>query len=201
MPYNKDCKWTLPGWKIEPKYIDRVLIGNWFEERLQFPRDRSFGNSTQRQDFRNTKGRQPERILRRQLALRNWEGVGQQCLLNHHGNSYMTSGLSTHLTDYQHPMRVKSPGKRRWDGHQSSWKPEKLDRQVPESEKNRLLHRRNSTLPVIPTADMYSTETSSNFRTPTEIPQAIREPESVFKYRHRKSDVTPFSPVILRSNK
>ncbi|XP_032237705.1 uncharacterized protein LOC5512393 isoform X2 [Nematostella vectensis] len=164
MPYNKDCKWTLPGWKIEPKYIDRVLIGNWFEERLQ-------------------------------------EGVGQQCLLNHHGNSYMTSGLSTHLTDYQHPMRVKSPGKRRWDGHQSSWKPEKLDRQVPESEKNRLLHRRNSTLPVIPTADMYSTETSSNFRTPTEIPQAIREPESVFKYRHRKSDVTPFSPVILRSNK
>lgn len=27
-------KWELPGWRIEQKYCQRVLIGNWSEERL-----------------------------------------------------------------------------------------------------------------------------------------------------------------------
>lgn len=28
-------KWTQPGWRIEQKYANKVLIGNWVEERLQ----------------------------------------------------------------------------------------------------------------------------------------------------------------------
>ena len=28
-------KWTQPGWRIEQKYANRVLIGNWVENRLQ----------------------------------------------------------------------------------------------------------------------------------------------------------------------
>lgn len=27
-------KWELPGWRIEQKYCQGVLIGNWSEERL-----------------------------------------------------------------------------------------------------------------------------------------------------------------------
>lgn len=28
-------KWSQPGWRIEQKYANKVLIGNWAEERLQ----------------------------------------------------------------------------------------------------------------------------------------------------------------------
>ena len=26
-------KWDLPGWKFEPGYSPRTLVGDWFEER------------------------------------------------------------------------------------------------------------------------------------------------------------------------
>lgn len=28
-------KWAQPGWRIEQKYGNKVLLGNWAEERLQ----------------------------------------------------------------------------------------------------------------------------------------------------------------------
>lgn len=28
-------KWAQTGWKIEQKYANKVLLGNWAEERLQ----------------------------------------------------------------------------------------------------------------------------------------------------------------------
>lgn len=28
-------KWSQPGWRIEQRYANKVLIGNWAEERLQ----------------------------------------------------------------------------------------------------------------------------------------------------------------------
>lgn len=30
-----DDKWNQPGWRIEQRYANKVLIGNWAEERLQ----------------------------------------------------------------------------------------------------------------------------------------------------------------------
>lgn len=31
---NQD-KWTQSGWRVEQKYANKVLLGNWAEERLQ----------------------------------------------------------------------------------------------------------------------------------------------------------------------
>jgi len=28
-------KWEMPGWRIERKYCDKVLIHNWYEHQLQ----------------------------------------------------------------------------------------------------------------------------------------------------------------------
>lgn len=28
-------KWSQPGWRIEQKYANKVLLGNWAEDRLQ----------------------------------------------------------------------------------------------------------------------------------------------------------------------
>lgn len=32
---NSHDKWSQPGWRIEQKYSNKVLIGNWVEEKLQ----------------------------------------------------------------------------------------------------------------------------------------------------------------------
>ncbi|XP_072308410.1 cilia- and flagella-associated protein 107 [Eucyclogobius newberryi] len=32
-------KWSQPGWRIEKKYTNKALLGNWAEERLQFIRE------------------------------------------------------------------------------------------------------------------------------------------------------------------
>ena len=33
MAAETDLKWNLPGWRIESRYNNNVLIGNWDEER------------------------------------------------------------------------------------------------------------------------------------------------------------------------
>jgi hypothetical protein len=33
MAAETDLKWKLPGWRIESRYNNNVLIGNWGEER------------------------------------------------------------------------------------------------------------------------------------------------------------------------
>ncbi|XP_055726000.1 cilia- and flagella-associated protein 107-like, partial [Salvelinus fontinalis] len=33
--YGQTEKWTQPGWRIEQRYANKVLIGNWVEEKLQ----------------------------------------------------------------------------------------------------------------------------------------------------------------------
>lgn len=33
MGEKSDLKWSLPGWRIESRYNNNVLIGNWSEER------------------------------------------------------------------------------------------------------------------------------------------------------------------------
>lgn len=32
---NAQDKWAQTGWRIEQKYANKVLLGNWAEERLQ----------------------------------------------------------------------------------------------------------------------------------------------------------------------
>lgn len=32
---NSHDKWSQPGWRVEQKYSNKVLIGNWAEEKLQ----------------------------------------------------------------------------------------------------------------------------------------------------------------------
>lgn len=32
---TREDKWSQPGWRIEQKYANKVLTGNWVEERLK----------------------------------------------------------------------------------------------------------------------------------------------------------------------
>ena len=83
-----ETKWHLPGWRIEQKYSNGVLIGNWFEDRLgkvrslcacatllsvKFHRGSEFGNSTHREAFRtyNSHCYRPDVSTRRMGLLRS----------------------------------------------------------------------------------------------------------------------------------
>ncbi|XP_060925977.1 cilia- and flagella-associated protein 107 [Limanda limanda] len=45
-------KWAQTGWRIEQKYGNKVLVGNWAEDRLQFTREPKTAESTNRADYR-----------------------------------------------------------------------------------------------------------------------------------------------------
>ncbi|CAL1609167.1 unnamed protein product [Knipowitschia caucasica] len=48
-------KWSQPGWRIEKKYTNKALLGNWAEERMQFKHEPQLStalSSTSRADYR-----------------------------------------------------------------------------------------------------------------------------------------------------
>ncbi|TKS70791.1 hypothetical protein D9C73_005761 [Collichthys lucidus] len=63
-------KWAQTGWKIEQKYANKVLLGNWAEERLQFTREPKITNSTNRTDYRPHWDFKPDVFERRSALLR-----------------------------------------------------------------------------------------------------------------------------------
>nr|XP_009304375.1 uncharacterized protein C1orf158 homolog isoform X2 [Danio rerio] len=72
-PYDK---WSQPGWKIEQKYGNKVLIGNWVEEKLQFARECKTANSSNRLDYIPHMLHRPDVVMRRK-ALRRSETLNR----------------------------------------------------------------------------------------------------------------------------
>ncbi|CAI8040689.1 Uncharacterized protein C1orf158 homolog [Geodia barretti] len=120
-------KWEQPGWRIEQRFCQGVLIGNWSEDRLgKFPKGNEFGNSTSREAFLKYPHSVyiPDSGTRRKGVLRNY-GLGQTHIFGHHGNAYMHNNISTYD---QHFSRCHSTGQQReWDKHWLSWLPEASD--------------------------------------------------------------------------
>ncbi|XP_029908084.1 cilia- and flagella-associated protein 107 [Myripristis murdjan] len=77
-------KWTQAGWRLEQKYANKVLVGNWVEERLQFTREPKMANSTYHADYRPHWDSKPDAFERR-AALRRAEGLPSKLLHAHYG--------------------------------------------------------------------------------------------------------------------
>ncbi|XP_030586343.1 cilia- and flagella-associated protein 107 [Archocentrus centrarchus] len=67
-------KWAQTGWRIEQKYANKVLLGNWAEERLQFTRKPKIAYSTSCVDYRPHWDFKPD-ISERRSALLRAEGL------------------------------------------------------------------------------------------------------------------------------
>ncbi|KAI8500359.1 PREDICTED: uncharacterized protein C1orf158 homolog [Branchiostoma belcheri] len=121
-------KWNMPGWRIEQRYANRVLIGNWSEERYQFEKGRYRHTSTHRLDFRDWKGHKPDITIRRAALQRN-EGLPKSLVFDHHGKHYSNNMISWY--DQQFNKRELDEGTlpklRSWDSHRLAWAPEKSD--------------------------------------------------------------------------
>ncbi|KAK7913427.1 hypothetical protein WMY93_013638 [Mugilogobius chulae] len=93
-------KWSQPGWKIERKYTNKVLLGNWAEERLQFNQERHLPtaqSSTSRADYRphwDVKSHSFER----ESGLLRAEGLPAKLLFAQQG-SPCSDGLVTHYEE------------------------------------------------------------------------------------------------------
>ncbi|KAI4826541.1 cilia- and flagella-associated protein 107 [Pseudochaenichthys georgianus] len=113
-------KWSQPGWRIEQKYANKVLLGNWAEDRLQFTREAQTASSTYRSDHRPHWDFRPDVSVRR-TALHRAEGLPSKLLFDHHGPP-SSHYLVTHYGEsYQHTNAL--PNLR-------PWHPDSLTRQL-----------------------------------------------------------------------
>ncbi|XP_072237709.1 cilia- and flagella-associated protein 107 [Leuresthes tenuis] len=76
-------KWAQTGWRIEQKYRNKVLLGNWAENRLQFTREPKIANSTSHLDYQPHWDFEPDLSVRRSALLRA-EGYPYKMLIAHH---------------------------------------------------------------------------------------------------------------------
>ncbi|XP_076003207.1 cilia- and flagella-associated protein 107 [Genypterus blacodes] len=120
---TKDDKWSQPGWRIEPKYANKVLIGNWKEERLQFSREPKTANSTNHIDYQPHWDFKPD-VSERGSAMHRAEGLPSKLFFAHHGTpaslylvtqyeeSYGQKGKTLPTLHHWHPDRpARQPGR------------------------------------------------------------------------------------------
>ncbi|XP_035245413.1 uncharacterized protein C1orf158 homolog isoform X1 [Anguilla anguilla] len=124
-----DDKWAKPGWRIEQKYGNKVLIGNWAEERLQFTRDCRVPTSTHCADYRPQWDHRPDIFLRRE-ALRRAEGLPAKLLLDHHNIPHSHYLVSHYDETYCRQTSSALPTRRSWHRDKLAWVPERSDHPV-----------------------------------------------------------------------
>ncbi|XP_078491809.1 cilia- and flagella-associated protein 107 [Ciona intestinalis] len=139
-------KWGMPGWRIEQRYSNKTLIGNWCEETKLFQRGQHSNSSTHRTDFKLYVDHKPDTIIRRSALMRN-EGLRKQHLFTHHGNTYSNNMISWYDEQFNKRDREegdKLPDLRKWDGHKLAWAPERSDYPMQGVPTNYGLHNKMS---------------------------------------------------------
>ncbi|XP_006812009.1 cilia- and flagella-associated protein 107-like isoform X2 [Saccoglossus kowalevskii] len=146
MAQGSPHKWYMPGWRIEQRYKQGVLIGNWSEERYSFLKSDHRNSSTHREDFKKYENFKPDVMVRRAAMMKN-EGMGKDHIFSHHGNRYsnnMISWYDEHYNKRERDENNKLPALRHWDGNQLAWVPEKTDYPIQGAPTNFGLHARKS---------------------------------------------------------
>lgn len=171
-------KFQLPGWKIEKKYNDKILLGNWSEERRSFTRgDIPFGDSTNRRDFKHHQGFLPNAKIRREASLRN-EGLPSKHFFAHHGDRYANNLVSLYdqHINQRDVKESKLPKLRKWDPKSSSFTPEKSDFPLQGTTNFGLVERRRSEWSRNDSSD-------TNFRTTYNLSYNLH-PSCSFTFEH-----------------
>ncbi|XP_066547252.1 cilia- and flagella-associated protein 107 [Amia ocellicauda] len=128
-------KWKMPGWRIEQKYSNKVLLGNWVEERLQFNRQHQTASSSHRLDYRPHRDSRPDTIMR-SAAIRRAEGLPQKLILSHHSPPHSHYLVSLYDEVYNRKGNCTLPPLRSWDGDKLAWVPERTDHPVQDPPTN-----------------------------------------------------------------
>ncbi|KAJ3601907.1 hypothetical protein NHX12_029668 [Muraenolepis orangiensis] len=123
---TREDKWSQPGWRIEQKYTNKALTGNWVEERLKFSREVQAASSTYSADYQPQWGSRPDVSVRR-ASLQRAEGLPSTQFFAHHATP--ASHYLVTLYDESYGRRGSSapPDRRTWHHDSLSWRPERSD--------------------------------------------------------------------------
>ncbi|XP_040890659.1 uncharacterized protein C1orf158 homolog [Toxotes jaculatrix] len=122
-------KWTQTGWKIEQRYANKVLVGNWAEERLQFTREPKTANSTNRVDYRPHWDFKPD-VAERGSALLRAEGLPSKQLFGHYGPPSSHYLVTQYEDSYRRKHTNTLPTLQPWHPDSLTWQPERLNRPI-----------------------------------------------------------------------
>jgi len=125
-------KWNMPGWKIEPRYSDQTLIGNWLENRKYFNRENFKHTSSNRMDYISYPDHRPDVTRRRHGTIRH-DGLPETLFTRHHGDKYDNLHVTWYDENYNRRARLgsnKLPSLRNWSLHKIAWVPEKSDHPI-----------------------------------------------------------------------
>lgn len=180
-------KWNLRGWKLEPNYSPRTLVGDWYEERRTFDRKSIPSLSTYKMDYQNCTSSRDWRTLW-SIKCKQEGGLGTKHLMDNHSDKYLKDRLSTYNLEYSEPFKAQSIRyqPRKWDRHHSVWVPEKLDLPLPKGETlYGMIQQMKSDL-----HDDYNLEknTTKSFVLPTNSLRKVKFDEPKLSYRHVDSN-------------
>ncbi|XP_051804661.1 cilia- and flagella-associated protein 107 [Acanthochromis polyacanthus] len=122
-------KWAQAGWRIEQKYANKVLLGNWAEERLQFTQQPNTANSTSRVDYWPHWDFKPD-ISERRSALLRAEGLPSKMLFSHSDPPSLHYLLTEYEESFGHKHTNALPILQPWHPDNLTWQPERLDRPI-----------------------------------------------------------------------
>lgn len=133
------AKWSMPGWKVERKFSDRVLIHNWYEESCKKERAPAAAPASEPRGLGSHDAAPTlfgaDTILRRrrQPVVPN-PGLSRSVLFGHGGGDPATDLVTWYDGDYsrrgERPEQQRLPELRSWDSKTLAWQPEKSDHPV-----------------------------------------------------------------------
>uniref|UniRef100_UPI0037E776B9 cilia- and flagella-associated protein 107 n=1 Tax=Semicossyphus pulcher TaxID=241346 RepID=UPI0037E776B9 len=146
-------KWAQSGWRIEQKYTNKVMVGNWAEERLQFTQEPKAANSTNRVDYQPHWDFKPD-VSERRSALLRAEGLPSKLLFAHDGTPPSHNLVTQYEESYgrEHnnalpTLQPRHPGSLTWQLERSE-QPISADFGAMRSTKHRL-EKQQSHLPSL----------------------------------------------------
>ncbi|XP_069775077.1 cilia- and flagella-associated protein 107 isoform X2 [Narcine bancroftii] len=117
---------TAPSWRIQPRYRNKVLVGNWAEDRLKFIKDMCFGDTTYRADYKPNPFISPD-IKEKILIEHKHKGVPPSVLFSHHGIPHSWYLVSHYDEIFNRRPNPCLPPLRKWDKRKLVWLPNCTD--------------------------------------------------------------------------
>ncbi|XP_052425957.1 cilia- and flagella-associated protein 107-like [Carassius gibelio] len=111
------------------KYSNKVLIGNWAEERLHFTQDCEMANSSYRMDYMPHMPHRPDAVMC-QRAFRRSEGLPLRQLFSHHGLLSSHCLVSQYDESYGRQASSSLPTLHSWSSFKLARVPERSDHPI-----------------------------------------------------------------------
>uniref|UniRef100_A0A8C2JH38 Si:ch211-226m7.4 n=1 Tax=Cyprinus carpio TaxID=7962 RepID=A0A8C2JH38_CYPCA len=111
------------------KYSNKVLIGNWAEERLHFTRDCEMANSSYRMDYMPHMSHRPDAVMC-QRAFRRSEGLPLRQLFSHHDVPSSHCLVSQYDESYGRQASSSLPTLHSWNSFKLARVPERSDHPI-----------------------------------------------------------------------